>query len=191
MGEFKALYRALAVYCRSDDPLAAAGNVIALCVVGNQPFYPLYVWWIVGDDGGASLVTFLSTPFFLAVPAVARRSSLAGRAMLPIVGIANTVLSAKAFGVASGVELFLCPCAMIAGMALRAQERRIMLVTVGLAIAAFALGGDRLGASLHVFSPEQYVRFLSLNAWSVAGLTAFVALQYSSAWTKLADRGRD
>jgi hypothetical protein len=80
---------------------------------------------------------------------------------------------------------------MIAGMALRAQERRIMLVTVGLAIAAFALGGDRLGASLHVFSPEQYVRFLSLNAWSVAGLTAFVALQYSSAWTKLADRGRD
>ena len=59
--------------------------------------------------------------------------------MLPIVGIANTVLTAKAFGVESGVELFLCPCAMIAGMALRAPERTTMLAILGLAILAFAL----------------------------------------------------
>jgi len=53
---------------------------------------------------GASFVTFLSTPFFLAVPAVARRSSLLDAAMLPIAGIATTVLSAKGrFGAASGV----------------------------------------------------------------------------------------
>jgi hypothetical protein len=190
MPEMRRLYRAIAAYAHADDPLAAATNFIALCVVGNQPFYPLYVWGLVGDDRWVSFLTFLSTPFFLAVPAVARRSSLAGRAMLPIVGIANTVLSAKAFGAASGVELFLCPCAMIAGMALRSRERAIMLAIIGLSLAAFALLHDRLGAPLHLFSPEEYARFLSLNAWSVASLTAFAALQFSNAYARIAARGR-
>jgi hypothetical protein len=190
MRKIQALHRAVAAYSYSHDPLAAASNFIALCVVGNQPFYPLYVWWIVGDDGWASFVTFLSTPFFLAVPAVARRSSLLGRAMLPIAGIANTVLSAKAFGAASGVELFLCPCAMIAGMALRARERKITLAIIGFAIGVFALLHDRLGVPLHVFSSEEYAPFLSLNAWSVAGLTAFAALQYPAAHARIVDRAR-
>jgi hypothetical protein len=131
-----------------------------------------------------SFLTFLSTPFFLAVPLIARRSSLAGRAMLPIVGVANTILSAKAFGAASGVELFLGPCAMIGGMAMRAGERGAMLGIVGLALAAFALLHDRLGAPLHLFSEAEYARFLSLNAWSVAGLTGLIAMQFSDAYAK-------
>jgi hypothetical protein len=188
MPEMRRLYHAIAAYSHADDPLAAATNFIALCVVSNQPFYPLYVWWVVGDDRWVSFLTFLSTPFFLVVPAVARRSSLAGRAMLPIVGIANTILSVKAFGAASGVELFLCPCAMIAGMALRSHERAIMLAIIGLALAAFALLHDRLGPPLHLFSPEEYARFLSLNAWSVAGLIAFAALQFSNAYARMAAR---
>jgi hypothetical protein len=188
MDEVKRLRAAIAAYAHSDDPLVAASNFIALCVAGNQPFYPLYVWRAVGDDGRTSLLTFLSTPFFLAIPLIARRSSLAGRAMLPIVGIANTILTAKAFGAESGVELFLCPCAMIAGMALRAHERKIMLAILGLAVLAFALVQRGLGTGLHVFSPAEYARFLSLNAWSVAGLTGLVALQYSSALAK--DAGR-
>lgn len=190
MHEVKRLARAISAYSHSDDPLAAATNLIALCVVSNQPFYPLYVWWIVGNDDWASFLTFLSTPLFLAVPAVARRSSLAGRAMLPIVGVANTILSIKAFGYPSGVALFLAPCAMIAGMALRAQERMVMLAILGLAFVAFALS-DKLGAPVHLFSPVEYGRFLSLNAWSVAGLTAFVALQFSSAYGEIAKRARD
>jgi hypothetical protein len=187
MDEIKRLIGAIAAYSRSDDPLASATNLIALCVVGNQPFYPLYVWWVVGDDGYASFLTFLSTPFFLAIPAVARRSSLAGRAMLPIVGVANTVLSIKAFGYDSGVALFLGPCAMIAGMALRASERSALLATLGLAFAALALH-DWLGAPVHLFSAEAYRRFVSLNAWSVAGLTAFTALQFSGALAESARR---
>jgi hypothetical protein len=186
MLEIRRAFNAVAAYAHADDPLAAATNFIALCVVSNQPFYPLYVWWVVGDDRWVSFLTFLSTPFFLAVPAVARRSSLAGRAMLPIVGIANTILSVKAFGSASGVELFLAPCAMIAGMALRSRERVVMLAVIGLALAAFALLHDRLGVPLHVFSAQEYARFLSLNAWSVAGLTAVVALQFSNAYAKIA-----
>jgi hypothetical protein len=190
MHEVKRLCAAIAAYAHSNDPLVAASNFIALCVVGNQPFYPLYVWWAVGDDGWTSLLTFLSTPFFLAIPLIARRFSFAGRVMLPIVGVANTILTAKAFGAQSGVALFLCPCAMIAGMALRAHERKTMLAILGLAILAFALVQHGLGAPLHVFSAAEYARFLSLNAWSVAGLTGLVALQYSSAWAKDADRRR-
>jgi len=190
MREIGRLFRAIAAYSHADDPLAGAANVIALCVLGNQPFYPLYVWWVVGDDGYASFLLFLSTPFFAAIPAVARRSSLAGRAMLPIVGIANTMLSVKAFGYDSGVTLFLGPCAMIAGMALRASERPAMLAILGLGFAAFALH-DRLGTPVHHFAPEAYARFVSLNAWSVAGLTAFTALQFSSAYGLLLARRRE
>jgi hypothetical protein len=188
MHSLRKLLGALAAYRHSDDPLTAATNLIALCVVGNQPFYPLYVWWAVGDDGWVSFLTFLSTPFFLAIPAIGRRFPFAARAMLPIVGVANTLLGAKAFGVSSGVELFLCPCAMIAGMSLRASERKTMLATVGFALAAFALGRKGLGAPLHEFSGEEYAHFLSLNAWSVAGLTAFAALQFSAAYAEIAKR---
>ena len=175
------LFRRLGAYARSDDPLAAASNAVALIVACNQPFYPLYIRWLVGDDHGASLVTFLSTPFFLAVPAVARLSSLAGRAMLPIVGIVNALASARFLGAASGAELFLFPCAMIAGMSLRASERGAMLGILGLALAGFALFHDAAMAASSLFSADAYAHFLSLNVWSVAGLTAFVALRYVSA----------
>jgi hypothetical protein len=171
----------LASYARSDDPLVAATNFIALIVVSNQPFYPLYVRLFVGDDGWASLLTFLSTPFFIAVPCVARRSSLAGRAMLPVAGIANSLFCAKIFGQASGVELFLCPCAMIAGMAFRADERKIMLAVIGLAFAGFMALHGRYGAPVHLFSDDEYARFVSMNAVSVGALIALIAMQYSSA----------
>ena len=177
-------------YVHSDDPLVAASNIVALVVAFNQPFYPLYVRWLVGDDHGASLVTFLSTPLFLAVPAVARLSSLAGRALLPIVGILNTLTSTLAFGAASGVELFLCPCVMIAGMSLRQNERATMLVIVGLALAVFALLDGKAVAASTLFSSSEYANLLSLNAWSVAMLTAFVALRYSSAITASAPNTR-
>ena len=78
---------------------------------------------------------------------------------------------------------------MIAGMALRAKERWVMLAIIGLALAAFLFLSERQTAPLHQFSAEQYARFLSLNAWSVAGLTAFVALQFSSAYAKILSGG--
>lgn len=181
----------IASYAHSDDPLAAATNFIALIVVSNQPFYPFYVRFFVGDAGYASLMIFLSTPFFLAVPWVSRRWSLAGRAMLPIVGILNTFFSAKIFGQASGVELFLCPCAMIAGMALRAEERRTMLAVLGLAFIGFLALHDRYGAPLHLFSAAEYGRFLSMNAVSVGALIGLVAMQYSSALARRSDIAGD
>jgi hypothetical protein len=171
----------LAAYIHSNDPLAAASNLIAIIVAIDQPFFPLSIHWLVGNDHGASYVTFFSTPFFLAVPAIMRLSSLAGRAMLPLVGIVNTLASAQALGAASGVELFLCPCAMIAGMSLRQSERFIMLGIVGLALAGFVLLHDKAVAASTLFSAAEYANFVSLSVWSVAALIVFAALRYSSA----------
>lgn len=59
-------------YAHHPDPRVAAANVISLLVASNQPFYPLYLFWLVSADISAAWFTFLSTPFFLAVPVVAR-----------------------------------------------------------------------------------------------------------------------
>lgn len=179
--EMRRIAQRLAAYIHSDDPLAAASNLIAVVVALNQPLYPLSIHWLVGNDHGASYVTFLSTPFFLAVPAITRLSSLAGRVMLPLVGIVNTLASAQALGAASGVELFLCPCAMVAGMSLRQSERTVMIGIVALALVGFVLLHGSAVAASTLFTQADYSSLVSLNAWSVAALTGFVALRYSSA----------
>jgi len=175
-----ATWRRLLAYTDSPDPRVAASNWVSVLVAMNQPFYPLYVWAIVGFDGGASLVTFLSTPFFAAIPALARRHPLWGRAMLPLVGAANTMLTAKAVGSASGVELFLFPCAMAAAMAFRAFERKAMIATLVALFTVYLALHDRMGPPLHVFSAEGYARFLTMNIYSVAGLTFLIAWQFSA-----------
>src|SRR5471032_846188 len=108
------IWRWVAAYAANPDPRIASCNMIALLVASNQPFYPLYVYLAVSQHIAPTLLTFLSTPFFLAIPAISRRSPVFGRALLPLTGLANVVVSTKAFGVASGVTIFIVPCALIA-----------------------------------------------------------------------------
>jgi hypothetical protein len=77
------------------DHRARAAGSIALVVAINQPFYPLYLHAIAGAAATSAWLTLLSTPFFAAVPAIARHHSLLGRAMLPLAGVANTMLGVK------------------------------------------------------------------------------------------------
>jgi len=169
--------RRLGAYAAHGDPLTAACNRIALLVASGQPTYPLYVWWIVGGPWQAACWTFLSTPLFLSVPAAARRRGMAGRALLVVAGIANVVLSAKAFGVASGVAWFLVPTALITLLALG----RLIPLMVAVHLAAWlALG--HLGAPWGQFSAEQAAHFHRLNISSVAVLSAIIA------WTLLSAR---
>lgn len=154
--------------------MVASCNLIALVVASNQPFYPLYVYWAVSDQIWPTFFTFLSTPFFLAVPAVARHSTLAGRALLPIAGIANTVLSAKVFGQASGVEIFLIPCALIAATFFRPSERLVAFIVIGLAIVAYLGLDGAYGSPVHIYSASEYGAFFRLNAMSAGTLTVFV-----------------
>ncbi len=163
----------LKAYAAHPDPRAESCNWIALVVASNQPIYPFYVLWLVGGDWRVAFWTFLSTPFFLAVPAVAKRNSVAGRALLALAGIANGVVSAKAFGVASGVELFLIPCALIGLLAFRRSEWRGAMAVLAACLGWAALHGV-YGAPLGQFDAGDYAAFQRLNAYSVAGLSFVV-----------------
>lgn len=169
-------WRAAKAYFADDDPLVATANLVALVVLWNQPFYPLYVYWAVGPDIAPTFYTFLSTPFFLAVPALARINSRAGRALLPLAGIGNTVLSAKVFGIASGVEIFLLPCVLLGFVLFRPGERVIAIGIAVVGMLAFTVLHGRYGAPVHLYSAEEYASFLKMNALSAGTLTAFIGL---------------
>ena len=142
LGGFRATYGAGSrAYAANPDPRVASCNAIALLVASNQPFYPLYVYFSVSRHIAPTLLTFLSTPFFLAIPAISRRSPVFGRALLPLTGLANVVVSAKAFGAASGVAMFIVPCALIAAAFFRPSERVFAFALLALALAIF-LGID-------------------------------------------------
>ncbi len=176
------LWRRVAAYAAHDDPLTAAANWIALVVAWNQPFYPLYLWATVGADKIApSLLTFLSTPFFLAVPAVAQRHPLAARILLPLTGIANGILSTKAFGVGSGVEIFLLPCALIGAALFRPSERAMGLVVVALSAAAYFIPARFFGQPLADYTAADNSGMVGLNAVSAATLVVFIGLLLSGA----------
>ena len=185
---------ALKAYADHPDPRVATANFFALLVASNQPFYPLYFYWTVGPDIGPTAWTFLSTPFFLAVPALPRWNTLIGRAMLPVAGIANTLLSAKVFGVASGVEIFLVPCAVLALLIFRPHERWIAAFPLaGFCFLGYFLFHGAYGAPSHLYSEAEYAALLRLNMMSAGGLTAFTALSFSTllADAEKAASGRD
>ncbi len=175
-------WSAVRAYIAHPDPLVATGNLIAIVVASNQPFYPLYLYLLIGNDFTPSFFTFLSTPFFVAVPAVARRHPVLGRALLPLTGIANTILSAKVFGEASGVELFLAPIITIAALLFRRSERPAALALVGLGLLTYLGLHGRYGTPYHLYSAYQYARFFGLNAFSVLTLSAFVGLAFANAF---------
>lgn len=173
------LWRWVAAYAANLDPRVASCNTIGLLVASNQPFYPLYVYFSVSRHVAPTLLTFLSTPFFLAVPAVSRRRPALGRALLPLTGLANVVVSAKAFGVASGVAIFIVPCALIAAAFFRPSERMLAFALIGLALAIFlGMDGDAF-VPVHAYSQTEYTAFVRLNALSAGALVALLGLVLS------------
>ncbi len=165
-------------YVAHPDPRTALANMVALLIVSNQPFYPLYVYWIVGNPAWITVVTFLSAPFFFAVPALSRRNALLGRILMCVAGTFNTVLCMWAFGTASGVELFYLPCILLGAILFCATEKAAAAFCVGLPMAAYLALHGRLGAPLHVFTPAEYTSLVSLHAISVGSLIALIG--YSS-----------
>jgi hypothetical protein len=167
-------------YLANPDPLAKAAGIIAIVVASNQPFYPLYLYAIVGDAAWLAWLTLLSTPFFLAVPAVARLNSLAGRVLLPIAGVANTVLCVKLLGTASAAELFLLPCILLGALLFRPPERAIGAIVIALTVLAYLLIDPNVGPPTQVFSVEGYQSIIRVHAASVAALTVMIGLLFVS-----------
>ena len=159
-----------------NDPLVAAAGLLGLILASNQPFYPLYVWLLTGEGAVRASVVLAALPLFAAVPWVARRWSVVGRAMLPVVGIVNTVVTVVALGAEAGVAILLVPCAALAAMLFRERERLVMLGIVALAVAAWWLVDGWLvdGLPGGHFSADGYAALRRMNAISAIALCGLI-----------------
>jgi hypothetical protein len=167
-------------YAANDDGVAAAGNVVALVLAGNQPFYPLYVVIIGGADGLPwVLLTMVSLPFFLIVPAIARRHPLLGRVALALTTTINTVFCTWVLGERSGTELFLLPCAALAGLLFRPSERLLMLPLAGFPVLSYWILHGRYGAPPYLYRPESYDALFAMNAISAGMISIFLGIAFS------------
>src|SRR5262245_12222229 len=165
-------------YVESDDPLVTTAVLIAVLLAANEPFYSMFLYVFVGVTAWTALLALLPVPFYAAVPAVARRHSLAGRVLLPIVGVANVLLWLKLFGVASGVELYLFVCVLLGAVLPRTGERLKMTAALALAFIVYLAIGRRLDP-MQTLSTEAYALLVATNAFSVAILIAVIGLMLS------------
>lgn len=170
----------LQAYRDNPDPLAQLANTIALVIAGNQPFYPLYLYVIVGQAAWPAWLTLLTFPLFAVIPAVARRNALAGRLMLVVVGVANTVLAVKLIGLDTAVELFLLPCVLLSTILFRADEKRAMAAAIACPFAAYFILDAAVGAPLATYSAAEYRLIINMHAFSVASLFALIGFVFPS-----------
>ncbi len=175
-----ALFERQRAYLENADPAAAAANLVAVVVALNGPLYPLYVIALVGFAGVSSVLTMIASPFFFVVPWIARRSSLAGRAALPLIGTINTVWCTKLFGPASGVQLFCFPCIMLAALVFRGGERWLGVLLVGLGIVPLLVPASLFGAAIIPLTTDGAAKLGVLNVVGVAMLMGLIALQFMS-----------
>jgi hypothetical protein len=167
-------------YASNPDPFTEAGNIVALVLAGNGPFYPAYIILLAGSDGMPwLLLTMGAFPFFLAVPALSRRNPLLGRIVLSLTATINTVFCTWVLGLQSGTELFLLPCATLAGLLFRPSERLLMLALAGLPVAAYLFVHNRYGVPPYLYSPEAYSALFSMNAVSAGMISIFLGIVFA------------
>jgi hypothetical protein len=167
------MLRWLRAYTASDDPHVSACNTIAMVLAWNQPYYPIYLWWIVGHDAWVGIPDAFSGILFFAVPAIARRSSLLGRVVMVLFSVANVVFCSMMLGESAGVQLLLLPCGMLAAMLFTWRERFVMLLMTSLPLVVWLLTRGRLDIPPVRFSPEAYASLFTLNAVSAGSLMVF------------------
>ena len=105
------------------DRRTAACVAVAWLVLINKPLYPLTVWLLIGAEAATrSLAALAIAPLYAAVLWLAPRSGYGARVALPLVGLADTAIAAKAFGSGSGAELYLIACGALAVVSFSARE---------------------------------------------------------------------
>ena len=160
-------------YTASDDPHVSAGNTIAMVLAWNQPYFPLYLWWIVGRDAWVGIPDAFSGVLFFAVPAIARRSGMLGRIALVVLSVANVVFCSMMLGEEAGVQLLFLPCGMLAAMLFSWRERFVMLAMTSLPLVVWLLTRGRLDIPPIRFPAEAYASLFTLNAVSAGSLMVF------------------
>ena len=166
------MLRWLRAYTASDDPHVAANNTIAMVLAWNQPYYPLYLWWIAGSDAWIGIPDAFSGLLFFAVPAIARSSSLLGRVAMIVFSVANVAFCSMMLGEAAGIQLLYLPCGMLAAILFTWRERFVMLIMTALPLAAWWLTRGRLDIPPIRFSVSAYASLFTLYAVSSGALRA-------------------
>jgi hypothetical protein len=168
-----AVLRWLRAYVANDDPHVSASNTIAMVIAWNQPYYPLYLWWIVGHDAWVGIPDAFSGLLFFAVPAIARQSGLLGRLAMIVFSVANVVFCSMMLGEAAGVQLLFLPCGMLAAILFTWRERFVMLMMTALPLLVWLLTRGRLDIPPVRFAPAAYASLFTLNAVSAGALMVF------------------
>ena len=177
-------------YTRADDPHVSACNTIAMVLAWNQPYYPFYLWWIVGRDAWVGIPDAFSGLLFFAIPAIARRSPLLGRIALVALSVANVVFCSMMLGEAAGVQLLYLPCGMLAAMLFTWRERFIMLAMTALPLVVWYETRGRLDIPPIRLTPEAYATLFTLNAVSAGALMMFFGWLLAGINRAVEQRGR-
>lgn len=168
--------RRLWAYFDAPTPRGSIAASVSFIIVSNQPFYPLYLYLLLGGRAWPSLLSWLSGPIFAAVPYLLRQGEARGAAALMVAGIGNTALCTAALGPASGVELFYLPCLVLPLLTLAGRERLIGLgATVAAIVLLMALVRLVGFEGLVAISAEETATLQRINAFSVTGLTCVMA----------------
>jgi hypothetical protein len=192
----------LRAYIASDDPHVSAANTVAMVLAWNQPYYPLYLWWIVGHDAWVGIPDAFSGVLFFAIPAIARRSSLLGRVCLIALATANVTFCSAILGEAAGIQLLYLPCGMLAAILFAWRERIVMLAMTALPLAAWLLTRTRLDIPPVRFSQQANGSLFTLNAvsagllmvffgWLLAGINRDIEQTMSAQRTRIPEKRTD
>ena len=180
---------ALARYADHPDRATGMANTVALLVASNGPFYPLYVWWMLPEAGMVSCATMLASPFFAAIPWLARQHPALGGAALPVMGLLNTIWTTALLGSESGVAVFAYPCIVLALLCWR--ERLTLLAVLGLGLAAQQLVLRWPWVPLSGLNAEGQAALVAMNGASVGMLLAFLVLMGARHARTIADAASD
>ena len=164
------------------DPLTQASNTIALVLISNTPFYPLYLYFILGRAGLPWLwLSAASLPFLVITLFIARRNGLRARIWLSATATINSVYVTWLLGEASGTALFLIPCISLAVLSFRRREIVPMGVLTALPFALFIAFHGRFPAPPALYPAAAYGSLLRLNELSVASITAVLGYVFGKA----------
>jgi hypothetical protein len=171
------------------DKLTEASNTIALVLAGNTPFYPLYLYFILGRTGLPwLLLAGAALPFFCATLFIAKHNGLRSRIWLSLTATLNSIYVTWLLGQASATALFLIPCIGLAVLSFRRRERLAMALCTALPFILFYFLQDHFPPPPAVYSPKAYHSLLILNEVSVASITAVLAYVFAKAHREDASR---
>jgi hypothetical protein len=169
-------------FAENDNRLTAASNKIALILAGNTPFYPLYLYFIVGRAGLPwILLSGASFPFFCATFWIARAGNRRGRIWLCLAATANSFYVTWLLGEPSATALFLIPCISLAVLSFSGEELLPMAVLTALPFAGFYFLHGHFPPPPVVYSAKEYGSLTTLNEVSVASITAALGYIFSRA----------